>query len=156
MWTYISHSLFVPICVLSSSIYFELWQFGDFHCRHLFNSRWRPDTLSIVFGTKFHMKANTTEYMWANFRAFVINIFWDMPDCRYSGRPFEIQDGGQVSCQYQFHTIPNIIWCMCANFGLPAVNIYWNMPDYILTSTIFKLKMAAGYHVYSDGYPASY
>ena len=26
------------------------------------------------------------------------------------------------------------------------------MPDYILTATIFKLKMAAGYHVYSGGF----
>ena len=30
------------------------------------------------------------------------------------------------------------------------------MPDYILTATISKLKMAAGYYVDSDGYPASY
>ena len=28
------------------------------------------------------------------------------------------------------------------------------MPHYILTATIFKFKMAAGYHVDSDGYPA--
>ena len=27
------------IVVRSSSIYFELWQFSDFHCRHFFNSR---------------------------------------------------------------------------------------------------------------------
>ena len=31
--------------------------------------------MSIVIGTKFHMKVNTTKYMRANFRAFVINIF---------------------------------------------------------------------------------
>ena len=30
------------------------------------------------------------------------------------------------------------------------------MTDYILTATILKLKMAAGYHVDNDGYPASY
>ena len=30
------------------------------------------------------------------------------------------------------------------------------MPDYILTVAIFKFKMAAGYHIDSDGYPASY
>ena len=29
------------------------------------------------------------------------------------------------------------------------------MPDYILTTAIFKFKMAAGYLVDSDGYPAS-
>ena len=56
----------------------------------------------------------------------------------------------------QFHTNPNIISCMCANFGLLVVNIFRHMRDYILTATIFKLKMAAGYHVDSDGYPASY
>ena len=28
------------------------------------------------------------------------------------------------------------------------------MPDYILTAAIFEFKMAAGYHVDSDGYPA--
>ena len=28
--------------------------------------------------------------------------------------------------------------------------------DYILTEAIFKFKMTAGYHVDSDGYPASY
>ena len=26
----------LPICVLSSSIYFELWQFSDFHSGHFF------------------------------------------------------------------------------------------------------------------------
>ena len=31
----LSYSLFVPIFVLSSSIYFELCQFSDFHCGHL-------------------------------------------------------------------------------------------------------------------------
>ena len=30
------------------------------------------------------------------------------------------------------------------------------MPDYILMAAIFKFKMAASYHVDSDGYPASY
>ena len=29
------------------------------------------------------------------------------------------------------------------------------MPDYILKAAIFKFKMAAGYHVDSDGYPVS-
>ena len=30
------------------------------------------------------------------------------------------------------------------------------MPDYIITAAIFKFKMAAGYLVDSDGYPAAY
>ena len=77
------HSLFVPICVLSSSIYFELWQFSDFHCGHFLNSRWRPDTTSEVIGTQIHMKLCVTMYMCANCRAYVINIFGDMPDYRY-------------------------------------------------------------------------
>ena len=61
-----------------------------------------------------------------------------------------------MSCQYQFHTNPYIIKCMCANFGSPVVNIFKNMADYILMTAIFKFKMAAGYHIDSDGYPASY
>ena len=52
------------------------------------NSRWRPDTMSVVIGAKLHMKLYITKYMFANFRAFVVNIFWDMPDNRHSGRPF--------------------------------------------------------------------
>ena len=40
---------------------------------------------------------------------------------------------------------------MFANFGSPDVNKFWNMPDYILMATFFKFKMAAGYHVDSDG-----
>ena len=41
----------------------------------LLNSRWRPHTMSIVIGTKFHIKLYVTMYMFANFRAFVISIF---------------------------------------------------------------------------------
>ena len=61
-----------------------------------------------------------------------------------------------MSGQYLLHTNSYIIKCMCANFGSPVVNIFLNMPDYILTAAIFKFKMAAGYHIDSDGYPASY
>ena len=39
------------------------------------NSRWRPDTMSIVIDTKVHMKLYITKYICANFRAFVVNIF---------------------------------------------------------------------------------
>ena len=39
------------------------------------NSRWRPDTTSLVVGAKFHMKLYIIKYICANFRAFVINIF---------------------------------------------------------------------------------
>ena len=45
---------------------------------------------------------------------------------------------------------------MCVNVGSPVVNIFLNIPDYIITAIILKFKMAAGYHVDSDGYPASY
>ena len=31
--------------------------------------------MSIVVGTKFHMKLYIIKYIFANFRAFVINIF---------------------------------------------------------------------------------
>ena len=39
------------------------------------NSRWRPDTMFVVIGTKLHIKLYITKYMCANFRAFVISIF---------------------------------------------------------------------------------
>ena len=42
---------------------------------------------------------------------------------------------------------PYIIKCMCANVGSPVVNIFLNMPDNMITATIFKFKIAAGYHV---------
>ena len=71
----LSYSLFVPICVLSSSVYFELCQFSDFHCGLFFNSRWRPDTMSVLIGTEFNMKLYITMCMGAKFRAFVINTF---------------------------------------------------------------------------------
>ena len=31
--------------------------------------------MSVVIGTKFHIKLYNTKYMFANFRAFVISIF---------------------------------------------------------------------------------
>ena len=60
-----------------------------------------------------------------------------------------------VSCHVNTNFIRiHIIKCMCANFGSPIVNIFRNMPDYILKAAIFKLNIAAGYHIDSDGYPA--
>ena len=44
----------------------------------------------------------------------------------------------------------------CESGILPLSYRAPNMPDYILLATIFKFKMAAGYHVDSDGYPVSY
>ena len=37
---------------------------------------------------------------------------------------FKVQDGGQVSCQYQFHMDPDNVKCTFANFGSPVVNIF--------------------------------
>ena len=34
MFSNVANSLFVPIFVVSSSMYFELCQFSDFHCGH--------------------------------------------------------------------------------------------------------------------------
>ena len=39
------------------------------------NSRWRPDNMSVVIGTKFHIKLYITKYMCANFRPFSTSIF---------------------------------------------------------------------------------
>ena len=44
--------------------------------------------MSVVIGTNFQMKVNIPKYMCANFRAFVMNIFRDVPYYRHSGRPF--------------------------------------------------------------------
>ena len=41
----------------------------------LLNSRWWPDTMSVVIGTKFHVKQYITKYMFINVRAFVVSIF---------------------------------------------------------------------------------
>ena len=61
--------------------------------------------MSVVISPKFNMKLYITKYMGAKFRAFVINIHYseicliiDIQDGH-----FKVQDGGQVSCQYQFH-----------------------------------------------------
>ena len=40
--------------------------------------------MSIVIGSKFHMKEYITKYICNNFRVFGINIFCDMPDYRHS------------------------------------------------------------------------
>ena len=37
---------------------------------------------------------------------------------------FKVQDGGQVSCQYQFHMDSYNVKCMFANFCSPVVNIF--------------------------------
>ncbi len=139
MWTDISYSLFVPIFVLSSSIYFELWQFSDFQCRHFFNSRWRPDTISIVIGTKFHMKVNTTKYMWANCRAFVIHIFWDMPDYRHSGRPFYNSRWrpGIMSIPISYESIYCKVyvcqfWFTCCKYILTYARLYINGDHFLI------------------------
>ena len=44
--------------------------------------------MSVVIGTTFNMKLYITKYMGTKCRAFVINIFCDMPDNIHSGRPF--------------------------------------------------------------------
>ena len=71
----ISFSLFLPICVLSSSIYLNYGSLVIFTVAIFLNSRWLPDTMSVVIGTKFHIKLYITKYMYANFRAFDISIF---------------------------------------------------------------------------------
>ena len=73
----LSYSLFVPNVVLSSSMYFELCQFSEFHCGHFFKFKMaaRYLTVPVVIRTKFNMKLYITKYMGAKFRAFVINIF---------------------------------------------------------------------------------
>ena len=96
--------------------------------------------------------------MWPKFRAFVIHIFWDMPDYRHSGRPFlnSRWRPGIMSIPFSYESIYYKVYVLSNHYGPPVVNIFWHMADYILTVTIFKFKMAAGYHVDSDGYPASY
>ena len=43
---------------------------------------------------------------------------------------FKVQDGGHVSCQYQFHMDPYNVKCMFANFGSPVVNNYFYIMKY--------------------------
>ena len=37
---------------------------------------------------------------------------------------FKVQDGGHISCQYQFHMDAYNVKYMFANFGSPVVNIF--------------------------------
>ena len=63
------------LCTFSINIY---WNYGSlviFTVAIFLNSRWRSDTMSVVIGTKFHVKLYITMYMFANFRAFVVSIF---------------------------------------------------------------------------------
>ena len=68
-------------------------------------------------GSKFNMKLYITKYMGAKCRALSsiyseICLIIDIQDGH-----FKVQDGGQVTCQYQFHMDPYNVKCMCANFG---------------------------------------
>ena len=106
-------------------MYFELWQFIDIHCGHfLLNLRWRPDTMSVVIGTKFNMKVYITVYMGAKAVLLLyihseISRIIDIKD-----RYFKIQDGDRVSCQYQFHmdTYRKVyvcqFWFICCKYNL--------------------------------------
>ena len=53
-WSILSYSLFVPMSVLPSSMYFELCQFSDFHSGNCF--KFKMATMSVIIGTKFNMK----------------------------------------------------------------------------------------------------
>ena len=98
-------------------MYFELCQFSDFHCGHFFKFKMATDTTPVVINTTFNMKLYITKYIWLpNFVRLSsvyseICLIIDIQDDH-----FKVQDGGQVSCRYQFHTNPYIIKCMCANF----------------------------------------
>ena len=63
---------------------------------------------------------------------------------------FKVQDGGQVSCQYQFHMDTYNVQCMFANLCSSVVNIILKYASLVLTATILKFKMAVIYHVGSD------
>ena len=73
------------------------------------------------------MKLYITKYIGAKFRAVAqlssiyseICLIIDIQDGH-----FKVQDGGQVSCQYQFHMDSYNVKCRCANFGSLVVNIF--------------------------------
>ena len=87
------------------------------------NSRWRPDTLQVVISTKFNMKLSQSIWM-QNF-VLLSSLYSEIsPIIDIQDGHFKVQDGGQVSCQYQFHMDPYNVKCMFANFFSPVVNIF--------------------------------
>ena len=89
--------------------------------------------MSIVAGTKFHMKLYITKYICANFHAFVINIFRDMPDYRHSGRPFlnSRWRPGIMAIPISYESIYHKVyvcqfWFTCFNYILKYATLYNN------------------------------
>ena len=80
--------------------------------------------MPVVNSTTFNMKLYITKYMGDKCRAFVINISEICLIIDIQDGHFKVQDGGQVSCQYQFNMDSYNVKCMCANFGSPVVNIF--------------------------------
>ena len=60
--------------------------------------------MSIVIGTKFHLKLYITIVPIVVLLSYIYSEICRIIDIQ-DGH-FKIQDGGQVSCQYQFHTNP--------------------------------------------------
>ena len=67
--------------------------------------------MPVVISTKFNMKLYITKYMGAKCRAFVINISEICLIIDIQDGHFKVQDGGQVSCQYQFNMDPYNVKC---------------------------------------------
>ena len=79
--------------------------------------------MPVVIITKFNMKLYT-QSIWVPNSVLLSSIYSEICliiDIQYGH--FKVQDGGHVSCQYQFHMDPYNVKCMFANFGSPVVNI---------------------------------
>ena len=77
-----------------------------------------------VISTKFNIKLLSQSIWLPNFVLLSsiyseICLIIDIQDGH-----LKVQDGGPVSCQYQFHMDPYNVKCMFANFGSPVVNIF--------------------------------
>ena len=73
--------------------------------------------MPVVISTKFNMKLYNTTYIGAKCRAFAINNSEICPIIDLQDGHLKVQDGGQVSCQYQFHMDLYNVKCMFAHFG---------------------------------------
>ena len=99
----------------------------------LLNSRWRPDTMSVIIGTRFHGKLYITKYVCAGFRAFFIGVFWDMLDYRRQGRPFLNSRWRPaimsipISCESIYHGVCVCqFWFTCCKCVLRYARLYIN------------------------------
>ena len=83
--------------------------------------------MSVVLGTNVYNYETIYQSICVPIYLLLSYIYSDIKLCRIIDIPdghFKIQDGGLVSCRYQFQINPCTVKCMCTNFGSPVENIF--------------------------------